>query len=96
MESREPALERHVRRPGAADEAHRAWASAVVVHRLVLGSPNFRVERQTEIAVGVHAQKRLRAVAVEQIAWALALGRWHNAGNDGFLALEATRMAKLR
>ena len=53
---REPPLERDVRRPRAADEAHRARPGAVASNRLLLGGEHARIQRQPEVAVGVHAQ----------------------------------------
>ena len=62
VEGGEPRLQLHVRRPGAGDEAHGARPDAVAAHGLLLGLHHARRKRQSEIAVGVHAQERPLAV----------------------------------
>ena len=74
--------------PRAADEAHRARPRAVAAHGLLVGRDHAGIEREAQIAVGVHAQERLLAAARDEEARALAARRRHHADGDGLGAFQ--------
>ena len=69
VEGREPPLQRDVRRPCSADEAHRAGADAIARGGRFLRRDHFRAQRHAEIIVGIHAQERRLALAFDEISW---------------------------
>ena len=88
VEGGQAPLELHVGAVGAADEAHRAGAGAVARGRLLLGLHHLGAQPHPQVAVGVHLDERLVAVAVQEEAGApVALGGEH-AGDDVLRALE--------
>src|SRR5690606_38666951 len=95
MKLRKPALERDMGRPRAADEAHGPRASAVLADCLIFSRLHLRIERQPEIAIRIHAQEWLCAVAFQKEARSLSVGWRNNFGDDRFVAFQTPGAAKL-
>src|SRR5215470_3743256 len=96
MESSQAALELSVRSPRPTYEAHGSRPGAVFAHGCFLGVGNRCPQRQTQIAVRVHPQKRPITIALEEITWSASVAGREDFHDRGFGPLEATGAFELR
>ena len=92
VEGCETPLQGDVRRPGSADEADRAGASAIGGGCPLLGLDDFGAQRHAEIAVGIHAQEWGVSLTLNEIARAVDVTPRHDAADHTFNALETSAL----
>ena len=92
VEGSETPLQRDMRRPGSADEANRAGASAIGGGRPLLGLDDLGAQRHAEIVVGIHAQEWGVSLTLNEIARAVDVTPRHDAADHAFPALETSAL----
>ena len=84
VERGQRALQRNVLCVGARDEPHRTGTGAHRTRSNLLGLDDLGVEAEPEVGVGVHADERLAALALQQKARALPVSRRDHLADDHF------------